>query len=155
MNRICIYVKLPGYLDQWVRHHFGTPAVFPRHSDQNAVIRTFLRRPKPDEVPDLDDDGLTAIAIPDSIGKPVEVWNSISQTGKLAVIESIQDLFSRALWSDISPLMKNRVKLSVMISAWCENNGISEDCSEAVRQRYYRLRKRFAKKGVNITHKKN
>ena len=154
MSRICIYLKLPSYLDEWVRHNFGEPAVFPRHSCQNAVIRTFLRRLPPGELPDLGAEGLTAVAIPDSVGKPVEVWNHLGPTGKQAVVESIQDLFSRSLWSDISPLIRPRLNLSVMIAAWCERNGISEDGVEAVRQRYYRLRKDFAKRGVNICHKK-
>lgn len=148
-----IYVTLPRHLDEWCRNCFGEPVRFPRHSAQNAIIRTFLQKTPAGKLPDLGEPGQTAIALPDSSGKPVEVFNYMSEAGKRAVVESVRDLFLRALWSDLSPLQQPRIRLTVLIEAWCDRNGISPESVEAVRQTYYRLRKEMAARGVNLRHR--
>lgn len=150
MSQFVIYIPLPLYLSEWVVNRLGSPVTFPPSSPQNAVIRTFLCR-RPDGVPpELAAEGLTAVAIPDSVAKPAAQFNHIGPKGKEAVAETIKDLFLRALWSDISPLNSSSVGLNKQISAWCEMNGIGLDRVESVRQCYYRLRRDFGRKGISL-----
>lgn len=150
MSKFVIYVNLPKYLSQWLTAKFGDPVVFPASSPQNAIIRTFLSKPPADYVPELGDESTTAIAIPDSVAKPPETFFYMTMKGREAVAESCKDLFLRALWCDISPIVKSSVGLNKLIAAWCESNGIDLDRVETVRQRYYRIRKEFAGHGVNL-----
>lgn len=158
MSKFVIYLSLPKYLSEWLTSHLGDPVVFPHSSPQNSIIRTFLLQRPEGERPDTGGDGLTAIAIPDSVAKPPDRYNHLTRLGKKAVAESCKDLFLRALWSDISPIVDSPVGLNSLIAAWCEVNGISLDQVENVRQCFYRIRKNFSEKGVNLrspTRKKN
>lgn len=150
MSQYLIYVDLPKYLDQWLTNRLGNPVVFPPGSPQNAVIRTYIRKKFPGESVDIRKDGQTAIAIPDSVAKPPESYNFMGDRGKMAVVETIRDLFKRALWCDISQIEKSPCGLNKLIAAWCEMNGIDIDRIESVRQIYYRIRKEYAERGINL-----
>lgn len=150
MSKYVIYISLPKYLSEWLTHSLGNPVAFPVGSPQNAVIRTFIK-PLPDgETPDTGGAGMTAICIPDSIAKPADKYNHITKRGKEAVAETVKDLFLRALWTDINPLTEAPVGINKLIAAWCEAHGIDIDSSEAVRQCFYRIRKEYCKKGINL-----
>lgn len=154
MSQFVLYISLPLYLSEWAVNRLGSPVTFPPSSPQNAVIRTFITR-RPDGVrPETAAEGLTPIAIPDSVAKPASQFNHMGPVGKAAVAESIKDLFLRSLWTDISPLSSSAVGINKQIAAWCELNGIGLDRVETVRQCYYRLRKDFAKCGINIRVKR-
>ncbi len=153
MSQFLIYIPLPSYLDQWLTCRLGNPVRFPQYSNENAVIRTFIKRLPRGEQPQLPGPGLTAIAIPASTAKPPRTYNHMGERGRRAVTEAIKDLFMRSLWSDITPLSRSDSGLNSLIAAWCETNGIDEDHVETVRQCYYRLRRRYSSSGINI--KKN
>ncbi len=131
-------------------YHLGNPVVFPASSPQNAIIRTFILPPPNDYKPEFANQDTTAIAIPDSTAKPPEKYFYMTQKGKAAVAEACKDLFLRNLWADISPLQESPVGLNTLIAAWCESNGIDIDRVETVRQCYYRIRKDFSKRGINL-----
>lgn len=40
------------------------------------------------------------------------------------------------------------------IYAWCEKHGIDIDYADTIRQRYYRIREQYAKKGIDLMKKK-
>lgn len=149
MSKIVLYIPLERYLSEWATSHLGDPIVFPAKSNENAIIRTFLKE-RPDGVPiELNPNGtLTAIAIPDSKSKPPEKYNYMTARGKDAVREMIKDLFKRQLWNDLNPIIHSNVGVNTLISAWCEMNGISLDRVETVRQCYYRMRDAYAKRGI-------
>lgn len=150
MSNFVFYINLPKYLADWVTNRLGNPVVFPWSSPQNAIIRTYISK-QPSEVNvELPDGKAVAIAIPDSVAKPPEVYNYMGKLGKDAVAETIKDLFLRQLWTEITPLSGSRVKLNKLIAAWCEMNGIKIDDVETVRQCYYRIRKGYAKKGIKL-----
>ena len=158
MSQYLIYINLPRYLSQWITNRLGNPVVFPAASPQNAVIRTYIRKRLPEEpVETKAPEGSTAIAIPDSVAKPPEEYNHMGDLGKKAVQETIKDLFSRALWCDISPLEKAPCGLNKLIAAWCEMHGIDVDRIETVRQCYDRIRKSYHECGINLKkiHQKN
>lgn len=150
MSRFVIYVKLPKYLSQFIRHQLGTPVVFPPSSNENAIIRAFIRRMPQGSIPDRDDGTMTPIAIPDSVAKPPEYFNHMGERGKMAVAQAVKDLFVRALWSDITPLDASGIGTNALIAAWCECHGIELDQVETVRQCFYRIRKSYAAKGIRI-----
>ena len=134
MSKFLIYLKLEPYLHQWLTHSLGNPVVFPARSN------------------DLYADGLTAVCIPDSKAKPVQYYNYCGPKAKSAIVEAIEDLFRINLWEELLPLSYSTERaecgLNKMIAAWCEMHGISDDYTEAVRQKYYRMRKAYAKNGV-------
>ena len=150
MSQFLIYVNLPKHLSQFITHHLGEPVVFPPQSNENSVIRAFLHR-RPDGLkPELPEEGMTAVAIPDSVSKPPEVFNYVGPKGKAAICEAIKDIFLRALWSEVSTLNNSAVGLNNLIAAWCESHGIDVDQVETVRQCYYRIRKSYDSKGIRI-----
>ncbi len=150
MSKFVIYIPLEKYLQEWLTHRLGSPVVFPYGSNENAVIRTFIQKTPPDAKPVLPDEALTPIAIPDSAAKPPEHYNHIGPRGMKALRECIKDLFIRALWADLSPLVNTAVGFNKLVSAWCESNGIGLDRVETVRQCFYRIRKSYADQGVNL-----
>ena len=148
MSSIVFYLRLEPYLRQWLVHSLGDPVVFPAQSNENAVIRRFLRKRPEDIHPELAADGLTAICIPDSKAKPPQYYNYLGKKAKAAVKETIEDLFRANLWNEISDLTRRNCGLNKTIAAWCEIHGIDDDYSETVRQKYYRMRDSYNKKGI-------
>lgn len=150
MSNFVIYVRFERYLAEWLTHSLGNPVVFPSCSNENAVIRAFIQKTPDDETPQQPDDGDTAIAIPDSKAKPPETYNYISDSGKKAIREAVLDLFTRNLWNDLRNLENTPIGVNTRIAAWCEMHGIGLDSVETVRQRYYRIRDAYTKKGINL-----
>ncbi len=159
MSQFVIYLKLKPYLAEWLVHSLGVPVCFPHCSNENAIIRTFLQKQPPGKV-EKQTDGMVAIVIPDSKAKPVSTYNYLGEHGKKALAEAIEDLFIQNLWAELSQLAlsSNGKGVNGFIAAWCELHGISLDHVETVRQRYYRLRRSYTDKGIelrNFSREKN
>lgn len=153
MSKFCIYLNLETYMHQWITHSLGNPVVFPDRSNENAIIRRFInRQPEGAEV-ETARPGLTAICIPDSKAKPVQYYNYAGKACKEAVKECIEDLFRRNLWEELSNLDYHPCGINKIIYAWCEMHGIDIDYAETIRQKYYRMRKKYAEKGIILKKK--
>ncbi len=150
MSQYIIYVKLEKYLSEWLTHSLGCPVRFPQGSNENAVIRTFITKLPPDATPLMAAPDTTPIYIPDSKAKPAETYNYMGERGKKAVHEAIMDLFIRNLWNDLRPIENTRVGVNTRIAAWCEMHGIGIDRIETVRQKYYRIRDAYTRRGINL-----
>lgn len=150
MSEFCFYIKIEKYLEQWLTHSLGHPVKFPAQSNENAVIRRFLQRNPEGCSPGLMQDGLTAIVIPDSKAKDPSVYNYLGPHAQEAVIEAIEDLFRRNMWTELGDMSDITVGLNKMVAAWCEMHGIDDDYVETVRQKYYRIRKSYTQKGINL-----
>ena len=150
MSQYCIHIKLEKYLAEWLTHSLGNPVVFPTGSNENAVIRCFIQKLPKDTLPDVASEDTTAICIPDSKAKPASSYNYMGDKGKKAVREAILDLFIRSLWNDLSRIEGSSIGVNTRIAAWCEMHGIGIDRIETVRQRYYRIRDAYSKKGINL-----
>lgn len=149
MSNFVIYIKLEAYLSQWLTHSLGNPVRFPAQSNENAVIRRFLQKLPEGHRPELMGDGLTPIVLPDSKAKPPSVFNYLGPKAKEAVIEAIEDLFRRNLWTELGDMSVDiSIGVNKMIAAWCEMHGIQEDYIETVRQKYYRMRNAYTKRGI-------
>lgn len=149
MSNFIIYIRLEKYLSQWLTYSLGNPVRFPAQSNENAVIRRFLQKIPEGRQPELMNEGMTAIVIPDSKAKAPAVYNYLGPRAKEAVIEAIEDLFRRNLWAELGDMATDQsVGVNKMIAAWCEMHGIGDDYVETVRQKYYRMRNAYTKKGV-------
>ena len=137
---------------QWLTHSLGNPGRFPAQSNENAVIRRFLTKLPEHKTPEMFQDGLTAIVIPDSKAKDVSIYNYLGPRAKEAVIESIEDLFRRNMWAELGDMMASDQSVGVnkIVAAWCEMHGIDDDYIETVRQKFYRIRKSYTTKGINL-----
>lgn len=152
MSQFFIYLKLKPYLKDWLVYSLGNPVRFPDHSNENSVIRTFLQKWPPDVPVDVMNDDYTAICIPTSKAKPAEYYNYLSAAGKKAVAEAIEDLFRQNLWSELAQLTlaNNGRGVNTHIAAWCDMHGISLDHIETVRQKYFRMRKAYTDRGIDL-----
>lgn len=148
MKDFVIYIKLERYLSQWLTFSLGSPVRFPSQSNENSVIRRFLQKLPPDKQPEMVFEGATAIIIPDSKAKDPVVYNYLGPRAKEAIIEAIEDLFRRNMWAELGDMTDTSVGLNKMIAAWCEMHGIDDDYVETVRQKYYRIRNAYNKKGI-------
>ncbi|MCM1333372.1 MAG: hypothetical protein NC248_12280 [Bacteroides sp.] len=150
MSDFVVYVRLEKHLRQWLTSTLGDPVRFPSRSNENAVLRAFTIKTPPGCLPDTNREGKVAIVLPDSTAKPPETYNHLGRKGQDAIREAIRDLFLRSLWSEVSPLQESSVGVNALIAAWCESKGIDIDSVETVRQCFYRLRRQYARKGINI-----
>ena len=150
MSQFVIYIKLEKYLSEWLTHSLGNPVRFPVGSNENAVIRAFIQKLPEDAKPDIDTEYMTPICIPDSKAKPASSYNYMGEKGKQAVKEAIADLFIRNLWNELRSLEDSPVGVNTRIAAWCEMHGIGLDRVETVRQKYYRIRDAYTRRGINL-----
>lgn len=148
MNNFILYLKLETYLAQWLTNSLGDPVRFPVQSNENAIIRRFLQKCPQGREPETFAPGLTGIVIPDSKAKNPVVYNYFGPKAKDALIEAIEDLFRRNMWAELGDMFDGSVGLNKVIAAWCEMHGIDDDYTETVRQKYYRIRKAYGKKGI-------
>lgn len=151
MSNFVIYLKLEKYLSQWLTHSLGTPVRFPAQSNENAVIRRFLQKLPSEKKPEMHSEGMTSVVIPDSKAKPPIVYNYLGPRAKEALIEAIEDLFRRNLWTELGDMaLEQNIGVNKMIAAWCEMHGVEDDYVETVRQKYYRMRNAYTKKGISL-----
>ena len=157
MSNFVFYIKLEKYLSQWLINALGNPVRFPAQSNENSVIRRFLQKLPDGAQPEMPFEGATAIIIPDSKAKDPAIFNYLGPRAKEAVTEAIEDLFRRNMWAELDGLFDGTVGLNKTIAAWCELHGIDDDYVETVRQKYYRMRNSYNKRGVflnSLTRKK-
>ena len=153
MSEFNVYIKLKPFVQQFIQHDFGTPAVFPDKGPENSTIHHFVMRRPEDKAPDVEDDGLTPISIPDSCTKPARYYNFLTPRGKKAVAECCEYLFKRALWKELGDMSDIGCNMMTAIYAWCEQHGISIDYADTIRQRWYRLRNAYIKNNIDLTEK--
>ena len=154
MSKFLIYLHVEPYIRQWLIHSFGNPVEFPASSNVNEVIRWFsqkqpasLKHQKPSE-----DD--VAICIPACKYKNPETYNYLSLQAKKALEESISDLFRINMWNDLGDLADTSCKKMSAFRAWCTMHGIDVEYAETVRMKWYRMRKSYQNKGVNLFNHK-
>lgn len=150
MSQFCIYVELRPFVSQFLRHSLGDPIEFPPQSVENSTIHHFIDRLPAGRVPDTAGVELTAIAIPDSKTKPAATYNYMSPRGKEAVSQCCELLFNRCMWVELGDMSALGCKTMTAIYAWCEKHGVSIDYADTIRQRYYRMRESYTKRGIDL-----
>lgn len=153
MSQFCIYIKLQPFVKEFLIHSLGNPIVFPPQSVENSTIHHFIDRLPKGRIPETSNDELTAICIPDSKTKPSATYNFLSPRGKDAVIQCCELLFNRNMWTELGDMSSLGCKTMTAIYAWCEKHGISVDYADTIRQRYYRMRSSYTKRGIDLMKK--
>lgn len=153
MSQFCIYIRLQPFVAQFLKHSLGSPIIFPAQSVENQTIHHFVLPLPFGQKPDTGGPGMTAIAIPDSRTKPASRFNHITARGKQAMVECCEALFMRSLWSELGHLDTLSCKTTTAIYAWCEGHGIDIEYADTIRQRYYRLRNQYRRRGIDLMKK--
>lgn len=144
---LLIYLPLPSYLRQWAVSRFGDPLRFPRSSYENALLARHLSRLPPGHAPARRGAGEAAVAVPQIGGKPAGTFCHLPRRGRAELCGALSALFTIDLWQSLAPLIGTR-GMERAVDAWCASRGIALDFREAVRQRFYRMRRDYARDGV-------
>lgn len=144
-----ISIEVQPYLAQWATHHLGEPVEFPRDSPESRLIKRFLEKQPRDLPPQLD--GNLRVKIPQSKEKdPRAGYFYLSPRAVGLVKESLYSLFVSNLWAELGDASRYNCDLTNLIYAWMDKHGIADEYWECIRQKYYRLRKLYADKGVKL-----
>lgn len=166
MSTISLYAE--PYLAAWMIKHFGNPVELIKDSPESQLLKRLLD--KQPETISLEN-GNIQINIPSFKEKDPRVYSYLCEAGKAALIESFEGIFMNNLWTEIGDLKNMNCQLTSVIRAWCEKHGIilptdqitdikelrlTEEQNarnfEVVRQKYYRLRKRYYRQcGVKLS----
>ena len=160
MKGMTFTLQMEQYMRQWLIHSLGEPVAFPPQSYENSIILRYISKRteascpagghRSDSLPSVE------VIIPDSNEKPSEFYHHMGRRGCRALVAAIDNLFRLDLWSACAPQIHSRVELNSFIDEWCERHGIDLDFREAVRQKFYRMRKSYREKGIILGkfHKK-
>ena len=154
MSKFLIYLHVEPYMRQWLIHSFGNPVEFPASSNENAVIRRFTQKQPASLKPQKPSEDDVAICIPACKYKNPETYNYLSLQAKKALEESISDLFRINMWNDLGDLSDTSCKKMSAFRAWCTMHGIDVEYAETVRMKWYRMRKLYQNRGVNLFNQK-
>ena len=154
MSKFLIYLHVEPDIRQWLIHSFGNPVEFPASSNENAVIRRFTQKQPASLKPQKPSEDDVAICIPACKYKNPETYNYLSLQAKKALEESISDLFRINMWNDLGDLADTSCKKMSAFRAWCTMHGIDVEYAETVRMKWYRMRKSYQTKGVNLFNHK-
>lgn len=148
MKNMVVYLSLERYLREWLTFHLGSPVRFPDRSCENALLHRLLTRRPYGAPPELNKQGTVPVIITDSRYRKPEHYNYLGRRGQREMAAAIEALFRIDLWSGCLPLLHSKTELNRGIDAWCTANGISLDAREAVRQKFYRIRRDYMRFGI-------
>ena len=153
MSKILIYIPLPLYEREWCECHFGSPCEFPKSTNLNNVIRHFSRIRPSGATPETKQDGDIAICLMGSKSKKPEIYNYISEHGKQAIAQAIDDIFTMHMWEELTDIGCRSVQLSKLIRDWMDSNGISMRGNnyDNLRMKFQRVKDAYRKKSVNVS----
>lgn len=149
MSQFSVYIRVPDYLDQWLRHEYwnqeNARVEFPRGSAPRAVLQCCLRKQPRGYIPP-DRDGLLPIEVPTFKGINPSVYNYLPDTGRKALTSTCKRMFQRMMWDELHTLFSHDVLISDIVYAFLDRHGIepTERNWETVRQMYSRMRQRSA-----------
>lgn len=150
MSHYCIYLKVPSYLDQWLRHDYWNPIAgrveFERGSNIHSILSTFLRKePIGYECGDVSE--LLPVEVPTFKGMNPDQHNYLGRDGQKAVISAIKRNFKTLIDKELSVFYNQAISITDIIYAFMETHCIdkTERNWEAIRQMYYRQREKSLK----------
>lgn len=153
MKDITVHLALPGYMRQWLAATLGDPVRFPPRSAENVLLTTLLRRRPPLAPPELGGEGTVAFVVPDNGLRRPEYYNYLGRRGRAELTAAVERLFRLHLWSECAGLLGSEGELNRGIDQWCDRHGIGLDNREAVRQKFYRMRKAYRAYGICLGKK--
>lgn len=142
---INIYIKVPDYLDQWLRHDFWNPGLgrveFERGSNCHSILSRFLRR-RPVGYVEGDVSGLLPVEVPTFKGMNPDQHNYLIAEGEKALVSAIKRNFKSLVDRELSCFFIRDVVITDIIYAFMASHGIdsTEKNWETIRQMFKRLR---------------
>lgn len=155
MSDYIIYIKVSPYVAEWAVNSLGNPVEFPKDSVEHRLIKKFLEKTPETISPDIKGDNNLSVRIPFFKVKDPRVYNYMNDASKDLLIESLETLLIQNLWSELGSLENLNCSAKKMIISWCRMHGISEMHEDTIAQKFYRLRKRYAKKGIFLDKNRN
>lgn len=156
MSGYIIYLKVPEYLDQWLRHDYMDRntgrIVFARGSNTHSILSRYLRK-RPKNFGPLDCLGTLPVAVPTFKGMNPDSHNYLSSEGKKALVSAIKRNFKALLDHELSVFYNKDVVITDIVYAFMADHGIepTEKNWETIRQMYKRLRdKNIKSTSVNL-----
>ena len=150
MSQYCIYLDVPDYLDQWLRHDYWNPVTerveFERGSNVHAILSRYLRR-EPQGYVRGDTSGLLPVEVPTFKGMNPDQHNFLIKEGQKALVSAIKRNFKSVLDKELSAFYSQDVVITDIIYAFMAVHGIenTERNWETIRQMFYRLRDKSTK----------
>lgn len=148
MSDFLIYINVSPYVAEWAISHLGNPIEFPKDSVENRLIKKFLDKTPTGESPDTKGDSNLSVKIPFFKLKDPRTYNYMCDEAKELLVESLETLLVHNMWSELGSLENLNCSMKKCIIAWCRKHGISEAYEDTIAQKFYRLRKRYARKGI-------
>ena len=145
MSHYCIYLKVPPYLDQWLRHDYWNPVSgrveFERGSNIHAIMSRFLRK-EPKGYMRGDVSRLLPLEVPTFKGMNPDQHNYLIHEGQKALVSAIKRNFKAVVDKELSVFYSQDVAITDIIYAVMAEHGIDNTPQnwESIRQLYYRLR---------------
>ena len=156
MSNFVIYLELKPVVSQFFKNKYGDPIRFEDRSVGNSRILSVLQPRKKDMPPETAAEGLTALCIPYSKSKDPACFNYVPKRGKKFIVDFMESVFTNCLWNEMRMMCDEDTKLQSAAFAWCEKHGIDLDYADTIRMRYYREKKKFLKRNIDLmSHKRN
>ncbi len=152
MKRTYIYLTLTGYLREWLVGTMGNPLSFPPRSYENMIIAHYLSRLPSGSPPQLPTPDSVTIIAPVVHCKTAEEFNYFGRRGKVALTAAIEMLFVADMWVSLASHIGCE-NINNVVDKWCACRGITLTHREAVRQKFYRLRRSYEKNGIYLGKK--
>ena len=153
MKDFCVYITFEPYIVAWLTATLGNPVRFPRRSAENALLTRCVSRRPPSAPPEVAPPGAVAIVLPDNAERRPEFYNYIGKRGRADITAAVDRLFRLHLWSECAHLIAHRGELNRGIDEWCAQYDIPLAHREAVRQKFYRMRKEYQSCGIALGKK--
>lgn len=161
-------MNVEPYLASWITKHYGDPVELIKDSPEARLLKRLLDVP-PKAI--AQERGNITVRLPYFKEKDPRTYSYLCESGKTMLVESFETLFLNNMWTEIGSIENINCQLTTVIRAWCEKHGIIvptdsitnvaalkeiEEANvrnlETVRQKYYRLRKKyFRQKGVKLS----
>lgn len=154
MSLYNIYIKVPDYLEQWLRHDFWNPGLgrveFERGSNCHSILSRFLRR-RPVGYVEGDVSGLLPVEVPTFKGMNPDQHNYLIAEGEKALVSAIKRNFKALVDRELSCFYIRDVVITDIIYAFMASHGIdsTEKNWETIRQMFKRLRDKSIRCSVN------
>lgn len=145
-----ISIKAPIYVCQWAYFHFGNPINLIKNSPESNLLKMLLEKiPEDYQLNESSQDNLI-IQIPWSKSKDPRVYNYLNPKSKQTLASMFSNLFDLSLIRDMRQIENVSCNQTVLLEAWMLKNGIDIELDDTLRKRFYRLRKKYHEKEINI-----
>lgn len=151
MSHHCIYLKVPDYLSQWLRHDYWNSAAgrveFERGSNAHCILSRYLTRRPATYIHPANAAELLPVEVPTFKGMNPDSHNFLIPEGERALVSALKRNFKAVLDKELAVFFTRDVVITDIIYAFMAMHGIeaTERNWETIRQMYKRMRDKSLK----------